>query len=161
MSVTILSWCKGSPCDPCPPPLPPPSTGNGGGLPPFTDGAVNINQVQVATDLSGGTTNYALGSMIIYSAIDNIPPQGAFGTPLSFGPPETSSVAGVVVVYESVLQILHPWQPAGSYDGNLPTITSGPLSDNTIDPTGASNAAASAAAGNAATVQANQVLGNI
>jgi hypothetical protein len=124
-------------------------------LPLFTDAAVQIRQLQVVTDLRGNQTSYLLGSMIIYSPIDNLPPQGAFGVPSNFGPPAESSVVSWVVLYQSVIQILHPYYPPGSYDGSLPDITTGPLSG-----TLPSNQAASVTAGNAAIAQANQVLGN-
>jgi hypothetical protein len=158
----IMSWCPGqtppSPCDPCKPSLP----GGGGdtGLPPFTDAAVKINQVQVNTGPTGQQTSYALGSMIIYSAVDNIPPQGAFGVPLVVGPVETSSIVSSVVLYQSSIQILHPWYPPGSYPSALPETTSGPLGTTVTDPGNLQNNAASTAAGNAAIAQANQVLGN-
>jgi hypothetical protein len=150
----IMSWCPGQGCDPCKP-KPPPVPGGGSGLPPFTDAAVRINQIQVATDLAGNVINYALGQMLIYSVIDNLAPQGGFGTPMTFGPPAQSSVQSSFVLYSSSIQILHPYYPSGSYNSALPDITTGPFSS-----VNSTNQAASTAAGNAAIAQANTILGN-
>ena len=161
MSLTIQTWCAGDACDPCkPPPEEPPPIDIGLGLPPFTDAAIIINQIQIITDLRGNSVEQFIGKITIYSAIDNIPPQGKFGTPLGFGPPETSSISSSVVVYRSTIIILHPSYPAGSYNGSLPEITTGPLQPtlSSGDGSGANNQNASIIAGNAAIAQADQVL---
>jgi hypothetical protein len=99
--------------------------------------------------------------MIVYSAADGIPPQGAFGVPRSFGPPEISSVVSAQVLYESFVQILHPYYPPGSYNGSLPDVSTGPLTPTISagDGSGASNQAASTVAGNAAIAQATLIAG--
>jgi hypothetical protein len=100
--------------------------------------------------------------MTIYSAIDNLPPQGAFGTPLGWGSPATSSVVGAVVLFRSYLIILHPYYPDGFYDGTLPDI-SATLVGGSDDPAqmalnNSANQAASNAAASKAIAQANAVL---
>jgi hypothetical protein len=168
MTLMIKSWpapgtcgapVTGSPCDPCKP-APPPPPGNGGGPPPFTDGTVNINQIQMYISTNGQQSRSVLGTMIIWSAIDNIPPQGGFGVPNGLGPPSYGFL-NTWVQYESFLTIHHPYDLNAQ---NLPLIVTETITATDDAATGDANNAAlksdSISKGNQAIAQANAVLGN-
>src|ERR1700752_5183006 len=154
----------GSPCDPCPPPPPQEGGGPGTGLPPFTDAEIEIDQLQYYQSTSGQISHVALGSVIIWTAKDNIPVQGAFGTPGVLGPP-SYGFAATWVVYRSGITITAPYYPPGSYNSQLPDITTTQLGAAPGDPVTdtvaqANFQSANTSAGNAAIAQANQILGN-
>ena len=152
----LADSCAGHICVVClpePPPSETPPSDDTGAAFPFTDAVIIINEFEYVTGQRGDTQQFSLGSVHVYS--DGSPAWGGFGIWHPWNPPQASDV----IIFRALITILHPYYPDGSYNSQLPDITTGPLQGGALTPQQlANNQGFVTTAQNAAIAQANAIF---